>query len=92
MRRIPLTAIQENLAHFLREAKKESIVILKRGKPAGMLVGFAGKDEYLEYLLENNPAFLDRVAKARKDLRLGRGIRLEDVKGSANRQDRKNAR
>lgn len=79
MRKIPLTAIQEDLGHFLHEAKKEAIVILKRGKPAGMLVGFADKDDYLDYLLETNPVFLDRIAKARKDIRLGRGIRLEDV-------------
>ena len=80
MRKIPLTAIQEDLGHFLHEAEKEAIVILKRGKPAGMLVGFADKDDYLDYLLENNPVFLDRIAKSRKDLRLGRSTRLEDIK------------
>lgn len=31
-------------------------------------------------LLENDPRFLRRIAKARKSLRAGRGVRLEDVK------------
>lgn len=30
--------------------------------------------------LENDPRFLRRVAQARKSLRAGRGVRLEDVK------------
>ena len=33
-----------------------------------------------EYRLENDPRFLRRIAKARKSLRSGRGVRLEDVK------------
>ena len=33
-----------------------------------------------EYRLENDPRFLRRIAKARKSLRAGRGVRLEDVK------------
>ena len=30
--------------------------------------------------LENDPRFLRRIEKARKSLRAGRGVRLEDVK------------
>jgi hypothetical protein len=30
--------------------------------------------------LENDPHFLQRIAKARKSLRAGRGVRLENVK------------
>jgi len=30
--------------------------------------------------LEDDPRFLRRIAKARKSLRAGRGVRLEDVK------------
>ena len=30
--------------------------------------------------LENEPRFLRRIEKARKSLRAGRGVRLEDVK------------
>ena len=32
-----------------------------------------------ELRLENDPRFLDRIAKARADLRAGLGVRLEDI-------------
>jgi hypothetical protein len=38
-----------------------------------------GKDR-AKLRLENDPRFLRRIAKARKSLRAGRGVRLEDVK------------
>ena len=31
------------------------------------------------YQIENDPRFLQRIAEARKDLREGRGVRLEDI-------------
>jgi hypothetical protein len=34
----------------------------------------------LDARLENDPRFLRRVENARKSLRAGRGVRLEDVK------------
>ena len=33
-----------------------------------------------KYRLENDPRFLRRIEKARKSLRAGRGVRLENVK------------
>jgi hypothetical protein len=32
-----------------------------------------------DYRLENDPRFLRRIEKARKSLRAGRGVRLEDI-------------
>lgn len=83
MKKIAISEVKEDLARYLHEAEREGIVITRRGKPVGLLIGFASEDEYLEYLLENEPAFLDRVAKARADLRDGRGVRLEDIPTTA---------
>ena len=41
---------------------------------------FQSEDEWLDYRLENDPRFLRRIDKARKSLRAGRGVRLEDIK------------
>jgi len=71
---------QDFLVRTSPEAEKEEIVITRRGKPAGVLIGFASEDDWFDYRLEHDPRFLDRIEKARKNLRAGRGVRLEDVK------------
>ena len=80
MKQIALSEIKDDLSRFLREAASEQIVITRHGKPAGVLIGFRSDDDWFDYRLENDPRFLDRVARARDSLRAGRGIKLEDVK------------
>ena len=77
--RTPLSEIKDDLSRFLREAEKQEIVITRHGKPAGVLIGFESEDDWFDYKLENDPRFLERVEQARKNLRAGRGTRLEDV-------------
>jgi prevent-host-death family protein len=79
IKEVPLSEIKDDLSRFLREAEKQEIVITRHGKPAGVLIGFESEDDWFDYKLENDPRFLERVERARKSLRAGRGIRLEDV-------------
>jgi prevent-host-death family protein len=79
VREIPLSEVKDDLSHLLREAAKGDIVITRHGKPAGVLIGFKSDDDWFDYRLENDPRFLHRIEKARKNLRAGRGVRLEDV-------------
>ena len=79
VRQVPLSEIKNDLSRFLREAEGEEIVITRNGKPAGLLIGFASKDDWFDYQLENDPRFLRRIEHARKRLREGRGVRIEDV-------------
>jgi prevent-host-death family protein len=76
---VPLSEIKDDLSRFLHEAEKQEIVITRHGKPAGVLIGFQSEDDWFDYRLENDPRFLRRVEKARKNLRAGRGVRLEEV-------------
>ena len=80
VKQIPLAEVKDDLSRYLREAAKGEIVITRHGKPAGVLIGFKSEDDWFDYRLENDPRFLDRVARARDSLRAGRGVRLEDVK------------
>jgi len=80
VRQVPLSEVKDDLSHFLREAEKQDIVITRHGKPAGVLIGFQSDDDWFEYRLESDPRFLRRIAKARKSLRAGRGVRLEELK------------
>ncbi len=79
MKKIALSEVKDDLSRLLRMAEKEEIVITRHGKPAGLLVGFASEDDWFDYRLENDPRFLKRIESARKSLRAGKGIRLEDV-------------
>lgn len=79
MRRVSLSEIKEDLSRFLREAEGEEIVITRDGKPAGVLIGLGSEDDWFDYQLENDPRFLRRIGKARKRLREGRGVRIEDI-------------
>ncbi len=78
VKEVPLSEVKDDLSHLLREAEKQDIVITRHGKPAGVLIGFESEDDWFEYRLENDPRFLRRVERARKSLRAGRGVRLED--------------
>ena len=79
IKEVPLSEIKDDLSRFLRQAEKQEIVITRHGKPAGVLIGFESEDDWFDYKLENDPRFLERVDQARRSLKAGRGIRLEDV-------------
>jgi hypothetical protein len=45
-----------------------------------VLIGFQSEDDWFDYRLENDPRFLQRIERARQNLRAGRGVKIEDVK------------
>jgi prevent-host-death family protein len=79
MKQVALAEVKNDLSRYLRLAEKEQIVITRHGKPAGALIGFGTEDDWFDYRLENDPRFLKRIEAARESLRLGRGVRIEDV-------------
>jgi prevent-host-death family protein len=79
MKEIALAEIKDQLSQYLRKAEKEELVITRHGKPAGVLIGFKSEDDWIDYRLENDPKFLARIESARRKLRAGKGIRLEDL-------------
>ncbi len=79
MKKVALSEVKDDLSKYLRMAEKEQVIITRHGKPAGVLIGIADEDDWFDYCLENDPRFLKRIAAARKSLRAGHGLRLEDV-------------
>jgi len=79
VKRVPLSEIKQDISRFLREAEGEDIIITRDGKLAGVLIGFSSEDDWLDYQLESDPRFLRRVEQARKSLREGHGVRIEDA-------------
>jgi len=71
--------MKDDFSRYLRLASEREIVITRHGRPAGVLIGFEDEEAWIEYRLENHPEFLERVAEARKALRAGQGVRIEDL-------------
>jgi prevent-host-death family protein len=79
MKRVALHEVKDDLSRYLRQAEGEEIIITRHGKPAGVLRGFKSEDDWFEYRLENDPRFLERVERARRKLRAGKGTKLADL-------------
>ena len=79
MKKVALSQVKDDLSRYLKIAEKQQVVITRHGKPAGLLVGFASEDDWFDYRLENDARFLQRIERARRSLRSGRGTRLEDL-------------
>ena len=80
MKRVALAEIKDQFSEYLRQAKREEILITRHGKPAGVLIGFESEDDWFDYRLENDPRFLSRIEAARRSLREGRGVRIEELR------------
>lgn len=77
MKKIALSEVKDDLSKCLRMAEADEIVITRHGKPAGVLIGFKDEDEWFEYRLTNDPGFLQRIERARKDIAEGKGRILQ---------------
>jgi len=80
MKEVPLSEVKDDLSRFLRQAETQDVVITRHGKPAGVLIGFKSEDDWFDYKLEHDPRFIQRVEQARASFRVGRGVKLEDIK------------
>ncbi len=80
MKKAALSEVKDDLSKYLRMAEKGEVVITRHGKPAGVLIGFESEDDWFDYRLENDPRFLRRIESARRSVRAGRGVRLENIK------------
>jgi prevent-host-death family protein len=79
MRKVALSELKDDLSRYLRMAEREEIVVTRHGKPAGVLIGFESEDDWFEYRLQSDPRFLARIERARRSLRAGQGVRMEDL-------------
>jgi prevent-host-death family protein len=79
VKKVPLTELKNDLSRYLRLAEDEEVVITRHGKPAGVLIGFESEDDWLEYRLERDPRFLERIEAARQSIRSTGGVPLDEI-------------
>ena len=70
MKQVPLSAVKDDFSRFLREAENEEIVITRRGKPAGVLIGFGSEDDWVRLPARKRSALpCTRRARLRRSAR-----------------------
>ena len=74
-----MTEAKNDICAIIREAEDGEVVITRHGKPAAVIIGFGGEDDWLDYRLEHDERFLRRVALAREDIRQGRHAGLDEL-------------
>jgi PHD/YefM family antitoxin component YafN of YafNO toxin-antitoxin module len=79
VKRLPLSVVRDKLGRFLHDAERQEILIMRRGRPAGVLIGFASEEDWFDYQLETDPRFERGIEAARRSLRAGQGVKLEDI-------------
>jgi len=74
-----MTEAKNDICRIIREAEKDGVLITRHGRPAAIVIGFHDEDDWFEYKLEHDEKFLRRIAKARKEIRAGRFVTLDDL-------------
>lgn len=80
MKTINLAELPQDLVTYLEAADGEDLLILKAGKPIGIVRQISDEDDLFDNDLENHPIFQERIKKSRNLFREGKGIKIEDVK------------
>jgi PHD/YefM family antitoxin component YafN of YafNO toxin-antitoxin module len=80
MKQVSIEEVSKDLPGYLQVAEQEYIVITREGVAIGILIGLEDSEDWWEELLLQNPQFLKRIEKARRSLREGKGISLEEMR------------
>ena len=82
MKKIALSEVKDDLSKYLRLAEKEEVIITRHGKPAGVLIGFESEDDWIDYRIENNPRYFQRIEQKRSSIKAGKIFKLESTRQS----------
>lgn len=74
-----MTEAKNDICKIIREAEKDQVLIIRHGKPAAVVIGFQDEDDWFDYRLEHDEAFLRKIAKAREEIRQGKFVTLDKL-------------
>jgi prevent-host-death family protein len=74
-----MTEAKNDICSIIREAEKGEVLITRHGKPAAVVIGFRDEDDWFDYKLQHDERFLRRIAKARREIRDGKFVTLDDL-------------
>jgi prevent-host-death family protein len=74
-----MTEAKNDICALIREAEKDEVVVTRHGKPAAVIIGFADDDAWFDYRLEHDERFLQKIAKARDQVKRGEFVSLDQL-------------
>jgi len=74
-----MTEAKNDICRIVREAEKAEVLITRHGRPAAVVIGFRDEAEWADYRTEHDTSFLRRIARARKEIRNGQFVTLDDL-------------
>jgi len=74
-----MSEAKNDICSIIREAEAEEVLITRHGKPAAVVIGFQNEDDWFDYKMEHDEKFLQRIAKAREEIRQGRFVKLNEL-------------
>ena len=77
--KVPLSEIKNNLSKFIRKAGSEDIVVTIHGRPAAVIIGFEDEDDWLDWLLLHDEAFMERMAESMRQYHRGEHVTLDEL-------------
>jgi len=74
-----MTEAKNDICALIREAEKDEVVVTRHGKPAAVIIGFADDDAWFDYRLEHDETFLQKITKARDQIKRGEFVSLDQL-------------
>ena len=74
-----MTEAKNDICSIIREAEGEEILITRHGKPAAVIIGFHDEDDWFDYKIEHDEAFLRKIAKARDEISKGKYVSIDEL-------------
>lgn len=78
MKTASVREIKSRFSHYLKEAKKEDIIVTSHGKPCAVLRGLSGED-LEDYIISNSPAIRKKVEESYREYIEEGGLSLDDI-------------
>ena len=78
MRFAGIKELKHKTMDIIKESKKGDIIITAYGKPAAVLHHIT-EDDLADYLIENDPAFKEKIAEAYTEYQTAGGITADDM-------------
>ena len=75
--KVPFSEIKNNLSQFIRKAGSEDVVVTIHGRPAAVIIGFEDEDDWLDWLLLHDEAFMERMAESMRQYYRGEYVTLD---------------
>ena len=75
--KVPLSEMKNNLSEFIRKAGSEDVVVTVHGRPAAVIIGFEDEDDWIDWLLLHDAAFVERMAESMRQYQRGEYVTLD---------------